>query len=104
MTLQIDPEGHEITALQKVAGSFAGRQVLEIGCGDGRLTNRFAAEADRVVAIDPNQERIVRAQASLPDELHRTVRYVNASLEDFYLSWRFSTRQRFDRALLSWSL
>jgi len=40
MAIVEDPEDHEIAALQAVAVSFASRRVLEIGCGDGRLTRR----------------------------------------------------------------
>jgi hypothetical protein len=37
MTVQKDPEGTEIHHLAKIA-DFADQNVLEIGCGEGRLT------------------------------------------------------------------
>ena len=37
----IDPEGAELAALGKLV-DFAGLHVLEVGCGDGRLTWRYA--------------------------------------------------------------
>ncbi len=45
----IDPE-RAVTAL---CGNLDGARVIEIGCGDGRLTFRYAAAARSVLAIDP---------------------------------------------------
>jgi ubiquinone/menaquinone biosynthesis C-methylase UbiE len=42
---------------------LAGRDVLEVGCGNGRLTLAYAARAGRVVAIEPNREMIREARA-----------------------------------------
>ena len=105
MTIQLDPENNETNTLLALAGSFARQRVLEIGCGDGRLTWRYAAGAAHVTAIDPNAEKIALARQSTPPKLRRQVEFQAASLEDFYAAWRFQTRrQRFDRVLLSWSL
>jgi len=49
-----DPEGIEMKAVLKHL-SFDGKDVLEIGCGDGRLTFKYAEMARRVVAIDPSR-------------------------------------------------
>ncbi len=66
MAIEEDPEGHEIDALQKVVPSFASRRVLEIGCGDGRLTRRYAIDAGSVIAIDPDAAAVARLSAALP--------------------------------------
>ena len=70
MSLREDPERNEVTALAQDVPSFAGLSVVEIGCGDGRLTRRYALEAGSVVAIDPDAEAI--------DELRRTLPHVDA--------------------------
>jgi tRNA G46 methylase TrmB len=57
MPILLDPEGLETNALFEQAGSFTGLRVLEVGCGDGRLTCRYAGQAASVVAIDPGVER-----------------------------------------------
>jgi cyclopropane fatty-acyl-phospholipid synthase-like methyltransferase len=44
MKIRIDPENNELRALIKIA-DFKEKHVLEIGCGDGRLTWRYAEEA-----------------------------------------------------------
>ncbi len=41
--------------------SLAGREIIEIGCGDGRLTFQYAPRARRVVALDANATEIQRA-------------------------------------------
>ena len=66
MAIEEDPEGHEIAALDAMAPSFASRRVVEIGCGDGRLTRRYAHAAASVIAIDPDEEAIAELAADLP--------------------------------------
>ena len=61
-----DPEQHETAALFRVVPSFAGLRVVEIGCGDGRLTRKYAAQAKSVIAIDPDAEAIESLKTELP--------------------------------------
>ena len=67
MAIDEDPEGHEIVALDALVPSFALRRVVEIGCGDGRLTRRYAGAAASVIAIDPDAEAVAELAAELPD-------------------------------------
>ena len=57
MRLQVDPEGNEVRALRR-AGPWRGKRVLEIGCGEGRLTLRLAGLGARVDAIDPDAGQV----------------------------------------------
>jgi ubiquinone/menaquinone biosynthesis C-methylase UbiE len=43
-----------------------GAQVLELGCGDGRITERFAQRFD-VVGVDISSEQLRLAHAALPE-------------------------------------
>lgn len=64
MTL-IDPEDLELATLRTLAG-FAGRRVVEIGTGDGRLAWALAAEAAQWLALEPDPDELgaAREQAS----------------------------------------
>jgi len=54
MARTLDPEGAHLAALRRL-GDFRGRRVLEMGCGEGRLTLGIALEAAHVVAFDANR-------------------------------------------------
>ncbi len=75
--------------------------MLEIGCGDGRLTWRYAGRAAHVTAIDPFAEGIARARTSLPEELRGRVEFHHVAFEDFAAA---SHPAACDIAILSWSL
>ena len=46
------------------AVTFAGRRVLEVGCGDGRLLGWLAGKAALAVGLDPDSAQLARATAS----------------------------------------
>ena len=94
----LDPEGAHLAALQRL-GDFAGRSVLEMGCGEGRLTLGIAADAAHVFAFDPDADAIARDRDALPDELAERVTYKVASATQIELE-----PHSFDLALFSWSL
>jgi ubiquinone/menaquinone biosynthesis C-methylase UbiE len=100
MTIRVDPENNETHALFDMA-DFSGQHVLEIGCGDGRLTWRYAGRVEHVTAIDPFADGIMRARENLPGELKGRVEFHHIAFEDFAAASEPST---FDRAILSWSL
>jgi ubiquinone/menaquinone biosynthesis C-methylase UbiE len=95
---RIDPEGVELGTLGQLA-PVDGLNVLELGCGDGRLTFQFAEAAASVFAIDPDEERIAKARASLPSGLEPKVTFAVAGAAEVK-----APRRRFDLALFSWSL
>ena len=98
MPIRLDPEDTETAALLDFA-DFTGRRVLEIGCGDGRLTWRYADHAAHVTAIDPDPDDIALAREDLPPHLRDRVEFRVGKLEDFE-----PLEELFDLALLSWSL
>ena len=100
MTIKVDSENNEPRALFDLA-DFNGRRVLEIGCGDGRLTWRYANKAAHVTAIDPFEGSITRAKANAPNDLKSRVEFRHVAFEDFAAAGGSST---FDIAILSWSL
>lgn len=74
MAIRVDPENNETRAFFDLA-DFGGQHMLEIGCGDGRLTWRYAGRAAHVTAIDPLAESITRAKQNLPPELQGRVEF-----------------------------
>ena len=98
MNRVLDPEGAHLAALRRL-GSFRGRRVLELGCGEGRLTMPLAEEAAFVLAFDPDAEAVERARRSLPAELADRVAYRAASGKEIEVE-----PTSFDLAVFSWSL
>ena len=101
MTITRDPERNEIDALLEFTGELAGKRVLEIGAGAGRLTWRYASLAGEVVGIDPNPERMARARREIPKALQGRVTMLETTLEDYQ---RDAQAPPFDMALMSWVL
>lgn len=100
MAIKEDPEKYEIGALLDLA-NFSEQKVLEIGCGDGRLTRRYAGLTAQVTAIDPYAEGIERGRRNLPEELRGHVEFLNISFEEYADN---SESAAFDIVILSWAL
>lgn len=99
MSLTMDPAGDEICALEK-ATDWTGRRVLEIGCGEGRLTLRLASLGPaEIQALDPDSDRIKTARANLPGDERGRIKYHVAQAEN--LDYSPGT---FDIVVLSWAL
>ena len=98
MPVRIDPEGAELEALARL-GPVDGLRVVELGCGDGRLTFRYAHATASVLAVDPEPDLISAARASLPASLADRVSFVAAGAAEIDLP-----PASFDLALFSWSL
>lgn len=98
MTTVLDPEGAHLAALRRL-GDFRGRRLLELGCGEGRLTLGIARDATHVLAFDPDAAAVERARRSLPAELNERVSYRVASGREIEIE-----RHSFDLTVFSWSL
>jgi 2-polyprenyl-3-methyl-5-hydroxy-6-metoxy-1,4-benzoquinol methylase len=99
VTIRTDPEGNETATLFDLV-DLDGAEVLEIGCGDGRLTWRYADRAAHVTAIEPFEDSIARAKERLR-EMKLLVEFRHVNFEDFAAG---AETDAFDVALLSWSL
>ncbi len=92
------PDGMEIRLIERFV-SLRGRRILEVGCGDGRLTLQYAPEAAAVLAMDPDRASI---ELAMSERVSRGLQNV---------AFRLGRAERlparggpFDVALFSWSL
>ena len=93
-----DAEGIEAAAIA-AAAELDGRRVLEVGCGEGRLTRFAASHARELYAFDPDGARVRTAESALAPELRERVSFAVHDADALDVG-----RRRFDLALCGWSL
>ena len=98
MRLQKDPEGFEKKILHKFL-DFTNKRVLEIGCGEGRLTWKYAGASNLTVGFDPDHSALRVSRADSPAGLREHVHFAQASAGHIPFS-----KGTFDIAILAWSL
>jgi ubiquinone/menaquinone biosynthesis C-methylase UbiE len=96
--MQRDPENREGRTLQKFV-DFTNKRVLEVGCGEGRLTWKYASASALTVGFDPDHDALRIAQADCPADLHRQVHFTEASAKHIPFP-----NETFGIAILAWSL
>jgi ubiquinone/menaquinone biosynthesis C-methylase UbiE len=94
----LDPEGMHLASLRKLA-SLKGASVLEVGCGEGRLTAGIAEEAAGVLAFDPDAHAVANAKARLAAEFDERVTFRVGSAREIEIP-----RTQYDIVVFSWSL
>jgi ubiquinone/menaquinone biosynthesis C-methylase UbiE len=97
MTLQQDPERNETKYLHSYA-DFGGKRVLEIGCGEGRLTWQYANESRSTIGIDLDRDALRVAIIDRPSDLKGKIHFSLAKSEQLPFS-----KETFDIALFAWS-
>ena len=70
MARTVDPQGRELELIGRVA-DVAGKDVLDIGCGDGRTSRRLAGRGATVLGVDPDGAALARARAVEPGDTCR---------------------------------
>ena len=75
MPLTIDPAKQEVRALRN-ATHWHGKCVIEVGCGDGRLTLRLASLRPlKIEALDPDSKLIHMARKNVPERYAEQIHY-----------------------------
>lgn len=99
MALHMDPAGDEVRALA-AAVDWRDKQVIELGCGDGRLTLRLAALGPmHIEALDPDPDSIKLAEENLPRTEKQRINYYVGQAEALKYP-----PGAFDIAVFSWVL
>ena len=70
----IDPEGMTARIVHELI-DFRGKDVLEVGCGDGRITWSLGEQARSVVALDIDETDIGNALRNTPEALKSKVTF-----------------------------
>jgi 2-polyprenyl-3-methyl-5-hydroxy-6-metoxy-1,4-benzoquinol methylase len=94
----LDPEGAHLGSLRRLA-AFEDKTVLEVGCGDGRLTKGIAEKAASVFAFDPDADAVATARARLAGGLAERVTFRVGAAREIEIP-----RTQFDIVVFSWSL
>ena len=98
MPATIDPDGVEIVTIKELV-DLRDTRIVEIGCGNGRLTFECGREAASVFAFDSDGDEIGKARAQTPAALRQRIRFEVADAAQLELP-----KGEFDLALFSWSL
>lgn len=98
MSLQRDPENFEGKILHRIV-DLKGKRILEVGCGEGRLTWKYAGASSLTVGFDPDHAALRIARADSPSDWHTHVHFVGASAKQIPFA-----KETFDIAILAWSL
>jgi ubiquinone/menaquinone biosynthesis C-methylase UbiE len=94
----VDPDGVELPTIRELV-DLSGLRIVEIGCGDGRMTFGCAHEAASVFAFDSDEELVQEARAATPHRLQDRIRFEVSDATEIELP-----TTEFDLALFSWSL
>jgi ubiquinone/menaquinone biosynthesis C-methylase UbiE len=86
----IDPD---LTKIEEFV-QLSGKTLLDIGCGDGRLTALLAGKPEAITAIDPDESRIETARGNISG-----VNFLVGSGEELDFA-----KETFDIVLFSYSL
>lgn len=97
MTIQKDPERTETRYLHKYT-DFADQRILEIGCGEGRLTWQYADKAHSVMGIDLDLDALRVATIDRSSDLQNKVSF--ACADSTYIPFQ---NEKFDITVLAWS-
>ena len=93
-----DPEGMERQVLHDLV-NFNGKDIFEVGCGEGRMTRLYADVATSVLGFDPDDDAISKAREQTPEHLASRVEFRVADIVGIKLD-----EDAYDVGILAWSI
>jgi SAM-dependent methyltransferase len=73
-----------LRAVERLVGPITGRSVLDLACGDGKLSRWLASHGARVTGVDSSPEAISAAKRRETQE-HCGIDYMVGDIEDLYM-------------------
>lgn len=98
MTLHKDPSHNERKYLHTFA-DFTGKRVLEVGCGEGRMTWQYAKSTRVTVGIDLDLDALRIARVDRHSDLQDKALFARADSQLLPFP-----KETFDIVVLAWSL
>jgi ubiquinone/menaquinone biosynthesis C-methylase UbiE len=98
MSLQKDSDRNEIKFLRKLV-DLKDKYVLEVGCGEGRLTWQYVDATRLTVGVDVDGDSLRVARVDCPSDVKDIVHLARA--DSTHLPF---AKEKFDIAILAWSL
>ena len=89
--MRLDPEKKEIKELRSLI-DFKNKEILEIGCGDGRITAMLKRKDNNILAIEPDKEQLKLARKKVAG-----VKFQVGTMSNF------KTKKKFDLIIFSMS-
>src|SRR5579863_8950222 len=79
--------------VRDLVGDIRNSRILDLGCGDGSISQQFLASSISLTLVDTSQNMLEAARSQTPSELRTNVEYVN---ED---SSRYQSPSKYDLVL-----
>ena len=70
-------------AVRDMLGPLEGSRILDVGCGDGRISLQYLSASNSITLLDVSPRMLEVAASRVPPELVARTERVNAGLEDY---------------------
>jgi SAM-dependent methyltransferase len=70
-------------AVREMLGELEGKRILDVGCGDGRISLQYLSSSNTVTLLDVSPRMLEAAAARIPPALVSRAECVNVPLQDY---------------------